>query len=185
MYSLKWEAQFSTLQCVGYFFPNEGSNPYPLQWKHGVLTTGPPGKSWKRQRYQGHGLALLAPYSLALVLHLWLVLESPQPFSNCMGPSPRFSDSVGSDRPSRVYEFWNTSPGDVLSVKIPWAPFTGCWVPSFQISYSSCRISWDRDFLSGPVVKTCASNAGAWVWSLVQELRSYMPCGMAKKCLLR
>ena len=26
-------------------FPNQGSNPCPLQWKCGVLTTGPPGKS--------------------------------------------------------------------------------------------------------------------------------------------
>ena len=25
--------------------PNQGSNPSPLQWKRGVLTTGPPGKS--------------------------------------------------------------------------------------------------------------------------------------------
>ena len=26
-------------------FPKQGSNPCPLQWKHRVLTTGPPGKS--------------------------------------------------------------------------------------------------------------------------------------------
>ena len=25
--------------------PDQGSNPRPLQWKRGVLTTGPPGKS--------------------------------------------------------------------------------------------------------------------------------------------
>ena len=30
---------------VGSWFPNGGSNLHPLQWKHGVLTTGPPGKS--------------------------------------------------------------------------------------------------------------------------------------------
>ena len=30
---------------VGSWFPNWGSNLRPLQWKHGVLTTGPPGKS--------------------------------------------------------------------------------------------------------------------------------------------
>ena len=34
-----------TAQHVGSQFPNQGSNPCPLQWKHGVLTTGPPGKS--------------------------------------------------------------------------------------------------------------------------------------------
>ena len=26
------------------WFPDQGSNPHPLHWKHGVLTTGPPGK---------------------------------------------------------------------------------------------------------------------------------------------
>ena len=26
-------------------FPTQGSNPGPLHWEHGVLTTGPPGKS--------------------------------------------------------------------------------------------------------------------------------------------
>ena len=26
--------------------PDQGSNLCPLQWKRGVLTTGPPGKSW-------------------------------------------------------------------------------------------------------------------------------------------
>ena len=30
---------------VGSQFPDQGSNPGPLQWKHGVLTTGPPGNS--------------------------------------------------------------------------------------------------------------------------------------------
>ena len=28
-------------------FPDQGLNLCPLQWKHGVLTTGPPGKSGK------------------------------------------------------------------------------------------------------------------------------------------
>ena len=27
-------------------FPDQGSNPRPLQWKLEILTTGPPGKSW-------------------------------------------------------------------------------------------------------------------------------------------
>ena len=29
------------------FFPHQGSNPCPLQWKHSVLAIGPPGKSLK------------------------------------------------------------------------------------------------------------------------------------------
>ena len=30
---------------MGSQFPDQGSNPRPLLWKHGGLTTGPPGKS--------------------------------------------------------------------------------------------------------------------------------------------
>ena len=30
---------------AGSQFPDQVSNPCLLQWKHGVLTTGPPGKS--------------------------------------------------------------------------------------------------------------------------------------------
>ena len=29
---------------VGYYFPDQGLNLHPLQQKHGILTTGPPGK---------------------------------------------------------------------------------------------------------------------------------------------
>ena len=32
---------------MGCWFPNQGLNPWPQQWKHGVLTTGPPGNSQK------------------------------------------------------------------------------------------------------------------------------------------
>ena len=30
---------------VGSYFPKQRSNPCPMQWKHRVLATGPPGKS--------------------------------------------------------------------------------------------------------------------------------------------
>ena len=30
---------------IGSQFPDQGSNLHPLPWEHGVLTTGPPGKS--------------------------------------------------------------------------------------------------------------------------------------------
>ena len=33
------------MQLVGYYFPDWGLNWDPLQWKHGVLTIGLPGKS--------------------------------------------------------------------------------------------------------------------------------------------
>ena len=38
-----------------------------------------------------------------------------------------------------------------------------------------------RDFLGGPVVKTVLPMHGAKVQSLVEELRSHMPRGMAKR----
>ena len=34
---------FLAARHVGPLFPDQGSNPCPLQWKCGVLTTGPPG----------------------------------------------------------------------------------------------------------------------------------------------
>ena len=34
-----------TTQHAGSQFPDQGSNPHPLQWNRGLLTTGPPGKS--------------------------------------------------------------------------------------------------------------------------------------------
>ena len=36
---------FLAVQLVGSWFPDQGSSPYPLQWKGRVLITGPPGKS--------------------------------------------------------------------------------------------------------------------------------------------
>ena len=32
--------------ACGIEFPSQGLNPGPLPWEHGVLGTGPPGKSW-------------------------------------------------------------------------------------------------------------------------------------------
>ena len=34
-----------TVRLVGSWFPDQGSNPCPPQWKHRVLTTGLPGNS--------------------------------------------------------------------------------------------------------------------------------------------
>ena len=36
---------FFFFHCAACSFPDQGSNLCPLQWKHGVLTTGPPGNS--------------------------------------------------------------------------------------------------------------------------------------------
>ena len=48
------------VQHVGSQFPSQGSNLCPLQWKRGVLTTGPPRKSsatlqWLRAQRESPG----------------------------------------------------------------------------------------------------------------------------------
>ena len=40
---------------IGSYFPDQGSNPCPLQWKCNILTTGQPGKA-------------LSPISLIIVM---------------------------------------------------------------------------------------------------------------------
>ena len=35
----------SLVVACGIQFPDQGSNPGPLHWEHGILPTGPPGKS--------------------------------------------------------------------------------------------------------------------------------------------
>lgn len=40
-----WCAGLVSLWRVGSLFPDQVSNPSPLCWKHGVLTTRPPEKS--------------------------------------------------------------------------------------------------------------------------------------------
>ena len=44
-------------------FPNQGSNPCPLQWEHGVLTTGPPGKSLACTFYLSGGQVCHKPHT--------------------------------------------------------------------------------------------------------------------------
>ena len=41
---------------VGSSFPNQGSNPCPLQWKHGILTTGPSGKPMEGNNFKAKNL---------------------------------------------------------------------------------------------------------------------------------
>ena len=57
-------------------FPDQGSNPGPLHWERGVLTTGPPGKSpfyYKfKKYYQVMGNALLSLSSSFLISELKL-----------------------------------------------------------------------------------------------------------------
>ena len=75
-----------TMWHVGSQFPHQGSNPHPLQWKHGVLTTEPPEKSQKDEKFcfleistvkslDEHSLSHLGmPYThtyTCIILHKW------------------------------------------------------------------------------------------------------------------
>ena len=44
IYLFIWLSWVLVAAC-GIYFPDEGSNPGPLHWEHGVLTAGPPRKS--------------------------------------------------------------------------------------------------------------------------------------------
>ena len=57
---LQWHA--------GSLFPDQGSNPYLLQCKHGVLTTGPPEKSQRKTSEQSFSNCNLFMAHLALFL---------------------------------------------------------------------------------------------------------------------
>ena len=49
---------------VGSSFPGQGLNPRPLHWKHGILTTGPPGKALQSVFIVDIYLKLLGPTAL-------------------------------------------------------------------------------------------------------------------------
>ena len=51
-------------------FSDQGSNPCPLRWEHGVLTTVPPGKSL---RYYFKQQLVCMPSSVCTCLCVWLV----------------------------------------------------------------------------------------------------------------
>ena len=44
-YKGRWLCFGCTARHMGSDFPNQEWNPWPLQWKHGLLTSGPPGKA--------------------------------------------------------------------------------------------------------------------------------------------
>ena len=52
---------------------------------------------------------------------------------------------------------------------------------SFQGNIYTFNNSKAGDFPDGPVVDSILPTQGAWVWSLVRELRTHMPCSMGKK----
>ena len=41
------------MRHVGFYFPYQGLTPCPVNWKYGVLTTGPPETSLKCWHLQG------------------------------------------------------------------------------------------------------------------------------------
>ena len=75
---------------VGCQFPDQGLNPYPLQWKCRVLTTGPPGNSLN-VLYKTKEVSLYSQFAdsffflVLLILFIWLhwVLVAACGFFHC------------------------------------------------------------------------------------------------------
>ena len=61
--------QTCALPILGVWFPDQGSNPCPLQWKRRVLTAGPPGES------QGDGFLIPCHFPLATHQAEWAPVE--------------------------------------------------------------------------------------------------------------
>ena len=55
--------------ACGILGPRQGSNLHPLQWKHRVLTTGPPGKSLAQLMLE----SLLCSRCLWVGIHMWSI----------------------------------------------------------------------------------------------------------------
>ena len=83
------------MQHVGSWFPNQGSNPQPLLWKLGVLTTGLPGNWGRLQIIRGFATAWrVVPLTPALFrvscifTSILSVDEENEDLRKQVGPSP-------------------------------------------------------------------------------------------------
>ena len=69
-----------TSWCVEFQFADHGSNPHTLQWKCGVLTTGPPGKllnTWSHILFPLFAMLIIhRPFSSSRSLTVFLISES-------------------------------------------------------------------------------------------------------------
>ena len=70
--------------CAGSQFPNQGSDLCPQHWEHGVLTTGPPGKSapfftFKDLSDYSGPTQVIQDHLLILIISLTHNLNSPSP----------------------------------------------------------------------------------------------------------
>ena len=67
---------------MGSYFPNQGSHSGPQQWKHQVLTSGPPGNSWEHffREFSDSVWSWIYPQN-------WLMLFSRSVVSSSCGPT--------------------------------------------------------------------------------------------------
>ena len=65
------------MQHVGSQFPNQGSNLYPMHWKHGVLTTRLPGK-FLLYEFKWANLISMSPFSVCLSCFLLADIKKKQ-----------------------------------------------------------------------------------------------------------
>ena len=77
-------------------FPNQESNPHPLHWKHGVLTTGSPGKSspgFIKEEMSSQGLKWLPLLEILFVTFSAPAVLFMAPLRS-RGPSHSFCQSI-------------------------------------------------------------------------------------------
>ena len=68
-----------TMWHAGSQFPNQGSKLGLLQWKLGVLTTGPPGKSPLQSIEQSSLCYTVGPYQLSILYIVVCICQSQSP----------------------------------------------------------------------------------------------------------
>ena len=122
-------------KSAGSQLPDKGSNPCPWQWKYGVLTTGPPGKSLFPDVFKAqHSPSQAQLPLLALTLHP--LLTSPQGLQNP-------SHGVWGRKPTEK-AFWDIRQAWVcISLgHLPAAtPASWCVVPRARPGTSDCHLS--------------------------------------------
>ena len=78
---------------VGSYFPNQGSNPGPMHWKHRFLTIGPPGKSLSLFLNSQQDLFTVSLTALALGTPWYILIQLFQCVIPGPGPCPFFTHS--------------------------------------------------------------------------------------------
>ena len=119
-------------QHVGSQLPNQGSNLRPLQWKHGVVTTGPPGKSsatlqWRQGQRESPGSSrkLVSDYPAVGGQEVWILRATPRILGASQEPSNYGISSEKGLETQKPREIWCVSVRHRHGGAIWWSRQTG------------------------------------------------------------